>query len=168
LGRRPHEWNFGIICPILKKGDPMACSNYRGILLLNTAYKILSYILYARLPEHTERIIGKCGFRKGKSTTNQIFTLSQIMKSVFELSSDHTPVIATVSATTIPKPPTPKLTTSHTDWGMFRTYINERINLHLCIKNSPRAGRSNTLLHHPHPSSSMALHPLNPTNKTCN
>jgi sorting nexin-29 len=82
----PREWNFGIICPILKKGDPMACSNYRGILLLNTAYKILSYILYARLSEYTERIIGKyqCGFRKGKSTTNQIFTLSQIMEKTVE------------------------------------------------------------------------------------
>jgi len=61
----PHDWNFGIICPILKKGDPMACSNYRGssnyrgVLLLNTAYKILSYIIYARLSEYTERIIGK-------------------------------------------------------------------------------------------------------------
>ena len=60
----------------------MTCSNYRGILLLNTAYKILSYVLYARLSEYTERIIDKyqCGFRKGKSTTNQIFTLSQIME----------------------------------------------------------------------------------------
>ena len=61
LGRRraAHEWNFGIICPILKKGDPMTCSNYRGKLLLNTAYKNLSYILYARLSEYTERVIGK-------------------------------------------------------------------------------------------------------------
>jgi len=82
----PYEWNFGIICPILKKGDPMACSNYRGILLLNIVYKILSYILYARLSEYTERIIGKyqCGFRKGKSMTNQTFTLSQIMEKTVE------------------------------------------------------------------------------------
>jgi len=60
----PHDWNFGIICPILKKGGPMACSNYRGILLLNTAYKIPSNIIYAYLSEYTERIIGKyqCGF----------------------------------------------------------------------------------------------------------
>jgi len=60
----PYEWNFEIICPILKKDDPMVCSNYRGILLLNIAYKILSYILYVCLSEYTERIIGKyqCGF----------------------------------------------------------------------------------------------------------
>ena len=78
----PHEWNFGIICPILKKGDPMVCSNYSGILLLNIAYKILSYILYICISEYTERIIGRyqCGFRKMKSPTNQIFTLSQIME----------------------------------------------------------------------------------------
>jgi sorting nexin-29 len=82
----PHEWNFGIICPILKKGDPMTCSNYRGISLLNTAYKILSYIIYVRLSEYTERIIGtyQCRFRKGKSTINQIFTLSQIMEKTVE------------------------------------------------------------------------------------
>jgi hypothetical protein len=82
----PYEWNFGIICPILKKGDPMACSNYRGILLLNTAYKILSYILYVRLSEYTERIIGKYqrGFQKGKSMTNQIFTLRQIIEKTVE------------------------------------------------------------------------------------
>jgi sorting nexin-29 len=77
----------------LKKGDPMACGNYRGILLFNIAYKILSYIVYVCLSEYTERIIGKyqCGFRKGKSTTNQIFTLSQIMEKTvkYEIGVHH-------------------------------------------------------------------------------
>jgi len=45
----PYEWNFGIICPILKKGDPMACSI---LLLLNIAYKILSYILYISISQN--------------------------------------------------------------------------------------------------------------------
>jgi len=82
----PHEWNFGIICPILKNGDPMTCSNYRGISPLKTAYKILSCIIYVRLSEYTERIIGtyQCGVRTGKSTINQIFTLSQIMEKTVE------------------------------------------------------------------------------------
>ena len=64
----------------------MAYSNYREILLLNTAYKILSYNIYACLSEYTETIIGKyqCGFLKGKSTTNRIFTLSQIMEKTVE------------------------------------------------------------------------------------
>jgi sorting nexin-29 len=46
----------------------------------------LPYILYARISGYTERNIGKyqCGFQKGKSTTNQIFTLSQIMEKTVE------------------------------------------------------------------------------------
>jgi len=64
----------------------MTCSNYRGISLLNTAFKIVSYIIYVCLSEYTERIIGtyQCGFRKGKSAINQIFTISQIMEKTVE------------------------------------------------------------------------------------
>jgi len=59
----PQDWNFGIIiCANLKKGDPMTCSNYRGISPLNTAYEILSYITYVRHSEYTERIIGTYQF----------------------------------------------------------------------------------------------------------
>jgi hypothetical protein len=37
----PEEWRTGLLIPLLKKGDPTQCSNYRGIMLLNTSYKIL-------------------------------------------------------------------------------------------------------------------------------
>jgi len=80
--KMPTEWNVSIICPIHKKGDIMECSNYRGVSLLNTAYKILSNILFARISPFAENIIGnnQCGFRKNRSTTNQIFTLRHIGK----------------------------------------------------------------------------------------
>jgi len=82
----PTEWNVSIICLIHKKGDIMECSNYRGVSLLNTAYKILSNILFARISPFAKNIIGnyQCGFRKNGSTANQIFTLRQILEKTKE------------------------------------------------------------------------------------
>jgi len=84
--KMPTEWNVSIICPIHKKGDIMECSNYRGVSLLNTAYKILSNILFASISPFAENIIGnyQCGFRKNRSTTNQIFMLRQILEKTKE------------------------------------------------------------------------------------
>ena len=44
----PEEWKESIIVPIYKKGNKTDCSNYRGISLLQTTYKILSNILLSR------------------------------------------------------------------------------------------------------------------------
>jgi len=54
----PEEWKESIIVPIYKKGNKTDCSNYRGISLLPTTYKILSNILLSRLTQYTEEIIG--------------------------------------------------------------------------------------------------------------
>ena len=54
--------------------------------------------------------------------------------SAFELSSNHSPVIATIGASTLNKGAFSTLTTKYTNWDMFRAYINEHINLHLHIK----------------------------------
>uniref|UniRef100_A0A0K8TJE5 Reverse transcriptase domain-containing protein n=3 Tax=Lygus hesperus TaxID=30085 RepID=A0A0K8TJE5_LYGHE len=89
----PADWENGTICVIHKKGDPMECSNFRGITLLNVSYKILSNILFDRLLPHAQRVVGayQRGFMPGKSTIDQIFSLRQIIeKSVeFQMSVHH-------------------------------------------------------------------------------
>ena len=42
---------------IYKKGNKTNCTNYRGISLMPTMYKILSNILFERLTPYTEEII---------------------------------------------------------------------------------------------------------------
>ena len=54
----PPEWNISEICAIFKNCDVKECSNYRGISILNTAYKILSIILCGRLKPYLSSIIG--------------------------------------------------------------------------------------------------------------
>jgi hypothetical protein len=39
-------WRESVIVPIYKNGDETDCSNYRGISLLSSTYKILSNILF--------------------------------------------------------------------------------------------------------------------------
>lgn len=86
----PTEWNLAIICPVHKKGDKQDCSNYRGISLLNNAYKILSSILCERLKPYMASNIGsyQCGFRPGKSTTDQMFTLRRLLERTLEFQID--------------------------------------------------------------------------------
>ena len=82
----PNDWNLSVLCPILKKGDPTICANYRGISLISIAYKVLSSVLCERLKPYTKTLIGpyQCGFRPGKSTIDQIFTLRQILEKTHE------------------------------------------------------------------------------------
>jgi hypothetical protein len=61
-------------------------NNYRGISLLSTAYKILSNILLARLNPYINEIIGdyQCGFRRNRSTMDQILYIRQILEKKWE------------------------------------------------------------------------------------
>jgi hypothetical protein len=78
----PDQWKQSIIVPVHKKGDKTDCNNYRGISLLSVSYKILSNILLSRLGPYIDEIIGdhQCGFRRNRSTTDQIFCILQILE----------------------------------------------------------------------------------------
>jgi hypothetical protein len=69
-----------------KKGDKTDCNNYRATSLLSTLYKILSNILLSRLSPYVDEIIGdhQCGFRRNRSTTDQIFGIRQILEKKWE------------------------------------------------------------------------------------
>ena len=86
----PEEWKESIIVPIHKKGDKTDCSNYRGISLLPTTYKILSNILLSRLTPYAKEIIGdhQCDFRRNRSTIDHIFCIRQILEKKCEYNEE--------------------------------------------------------------------------------
>lgn len=62
------------------------CSNFRGIALLNIAYKLFALILYRRMLPYMECSVGEYqgGFREGRSTTDQMFVIRQILEKCKE------------------------------------------------------------------------------------
>ncbi|KAL4098346.1 hypothetical protein QTP88_022976 [Uroleucon formosanum] len=86
----PEEWKKAVIIPIHKKGDKTECGNYRGISLLNSAYKVFSKVLLNRISPYIEENRGEyqCGFRKGRSTIEQITIIGRIIEKKYEYQQD--------------------------------------------------------------------------------
>jgi len=53
----PQQWKEFVIV-LIYKADKTDCSNYRGISLLQTTYKMLSCILLSRLMPYVDKMIG--------------------------------------------------------------------------------------------------------------
>lgn len=82
----PENWKKVVIIPIHKKGDKTECENYRGISLLNSVYKIFSKVLLSRINPYIEENLGEyqCGFKKGRSTIEQIIVIGKIIEKKYE------------------------------------------------------------------------------------
>ena len=86
-GQAPADWQTGVVVPIFKKGDQRECSNYRGITLLSLPGKAYARVLERRCRKIAEPQIQErqCGFRAGRGTTDQLFTLHQVFEKSWEV-----------------------------------------------------------------------------------
>jgi hypothetical protein len=62
-------------------GDKFDCTNYQGICPLNIAHKVFAKVLYDRLLPNANAVVQhyEAGFQPGKSTTDKLFALRQIL-----------------------------------------------------------------------------------------
>ena len=83
----PEDWSRGLIFPLFKGGpeefklDP---NKYRGITLLSIVGKTYTAVLNRRLSDYCETkcifVDEQAGFRRERSTIDQIFILTEIIK----------------------------------------------------------------------------------------
>lgn len=84
----PEKWREAIIIPILKpNADKTNAQNYRPISLTNVLCKVVEKMVNKRLNWYLEsnKILtnSQCGFRKKRSTIDQIVTLTSEIQSAF-------------------------------------------------------------------------------------
>ena len=84
--RSPQDWKDSIIATIFKKGDAKECGNYRGISLLSVPGKVYALLMLRRLSSRMEATISEnqTGFRRGRGTSDHLFTLNQIISNSTE------------------------------------------------------------------------------------
>jgi hypothetical protein len=93
----PQQWKESLIVPLCKNGNKTDCSNYKGIPLLSTSYKISFNILLSRLSplgiitvgfDITDHLLIRCfayeyvtTWRKYGRTMRQYMTIHRIPES---------------------------------------------------------------------------------------
>lgn len=77
----PKDWNKGIITPIFKRGEKKDVKNYRGITLIDTAYKIYTSILNEKLKEEAEEKLQETQFRfrEERGTMDAVYVMNHII-----------------------------------------------------------------------------------------
>ena len=105
----PQDWKRSVFIPTPKKGNAKECSNYRTIVLLSHASKVMLQILQARLQQYVNHELPdvQAGFRKDRRTRDQIANICWIIKKAREFQKKSTSALLTM-----PKPLTVWITTN--------------------------------------------------------
>ena len=75
----PEEWMLSSLVPIFKgKGDPLNPNSYKGIKLLEHAFKLYEKILDGRLHEVVDIDKMQYGFMPGRGTVDAVFVLRRL------------------------------------------------------------------------------------------
>ena len=82
----PEDWRNGTIVTVPKKGNLTDCNNWRGITLLSIPGKIFCAVLLHRLRDEIDVALRQeqAGFRNGRSCSEQIFILRNIIEQSLE------------------------------------------------------------------------------------
>ena len=80
-GEVPDEWETGLLAILPKKGDLSLPGNYRGIMMLEVAYKIVANLVHVRIEPIIESLDheAQCGFRRKRGCSDAIFTIRQLI-----------------------------------------------------------------------------------------
>ena len=86
VGVVPQAWRDAELVPIPKRGDLTCCDNWRGIALLDVIGKVVGRVIQSRLQMVAEEELAdsQCGFRKGRSCTDHIFSVTQLVEKCYE------------------------------------------------------------------------------------
>lgn len=87
-GPVPANWCQSTILPIYKKGGENLPANYRGIAVGNAIYKLMAGLVCRRIRDYVEEneVLpdSQNGFRKGRSTVDNIYILNQCIQKTIE------------------------------------------------------------------------------------
>ena len=89
-GEWPTSWTQSLVITLANKGNLQQRQNYRTIILISHASKVMLKILLNRLKPQAETIIAEeqAGFRPGSSTTKQIFNLRMLCERYLQHQQD--------------------------------------------------------------------------------
>ena len=82
----PQDWKRPAFIPIPKKSNAKECSNYRPMVLISHANKVMLKILQARLQLCVNRELQdvQAEFRKGRGTRDQIANIRWVIRKAKE------------------------------------------------------------------------------------